>query len=204
MSYKSGMEVQRQIRDAAAALLLMAANSPVAAETVQTTKYSSYPVSGRTPTEIYRSILKRGPSIDGTKAIAATKAQVVQSHTLQQGTSSCRVTEFRLAFHFNVQLPRLVSASGLTPQDRYLWQQFSSFLKSHELQHTRLWLRCGRELERRVMTIRARSCEEAQRKADATWQRMKPGCDRQQTSFDTEQRTELMSQPFMQRVIHGN
>ena len=204
IGYNGCMEAHGQIRAAAAALLLVATSAPVAAETVQTTRYSSYPVSGGSPAEIYRSILKRGPSIDGTKAIAATKAQVVQTHTLQQGTSSCKVTQFRLAFHFNVQLPRLVNASRLTPQDRYLWQQFSSFLKSHELQHTRLWLRCGKELERRVMTIRAGSCEEAQRKADATWQRMKPGCDRQQTSFDTEQRAELMSQPFMQRVIHGN
>lgn len=204
MGYRSGMDFRRQIRAAAAALLLAAANLPAGAETVQTTQYSSYPVSGRTPAEIYRSILKRGPSIDGTKAIAATRAEVVQSHILQQGSSSCRITQFRLAFHFNVQLPRLVNSSSLSPRDRYLWQEFSGFLKAHELQHTRLWLRCGKELERRVMAIRANSCEEAQRKADSTWRRMKPGCDRQQTSFDAEQRAELMSQPFMHRVMHGN
>ena len=198
------MDLERQIRTAAAALLLAGASLPAGAETVHTTQYGSYPVSGRSPSEIYRVILRRGPSVDGTRAIAATTAQAVQSHTLEQGPSSCQVTQFRLAFRFNVELPRLVSSSGLPPQDRYLWQQFSGFLKAHELQHTRLWLRCGKELERRVMAIRAPSCEEVQQMADATWRRMKPGCDRQQANFDKAQRAELMSQPFMQQVMRGN
>jgi predicted secreted Zn-dependent protease len=203
MGYRSAMPFANKIRAAAAALLLAGACLPAHAETVQTTQYSSYTVSGRTPAEIYRAILKRGPSVDGGRAIAATTAQAVQSHTLQQGLTSCQVTQFRLSFRFNVELPRLVSSSGLTPQDRYLWQQFTGFLKAHELQHTRLWLRCGRELERRVMALRAPNCEEVQRRADATWQRMKPACDKQQSNFDKEQRSELMSQPFMQRVMRG-
>lgn len=198
------MEFTRQIRAASAALLLVAACLPAAAETVHTTQYSSYPVSGRTPAEIYRVILKRGPRIDGTKAIAATTAQVVQSHLLSQGSLSCRISQFKLAFQFDVKLPRLENAAALSSRDRLLWQKFSGFLKAHELRHTSLWLRCGKELERRVKTIRAANCDEAQREADATWRRLKPSCDRQQTAFDKQQRAELMSQPFMQRVIHGD
>lgn len=195
---------KRQIRTVAAAVLLAGSSLAGSAETVQTTEYSSYPVTGRTPAEIYRAILKRGPIVDGGRAIAATTAQAVQSHTMEQGPSSCRVTQFQLSFRFNVQLPKLANSAGLSPQDRYLWQQFGVFLKSHELQHTRLWLRCGQELERRVMALRARSCEEIQRQADATWQRMKPRCDKQQSNFDRQQRGELQSQPFMQRVMRGD
>ena len=198
------MAFTSQIRAVTTILLLAAACIPTRAETVQTTQFSSYNVSGRTPAEIYRAIVKRGPTVDGSRAIAATTAQAVQSHTMQQGTSSCRVVDFRLSFRFNVELPRLVNSSGLSPKDRYLWQQFTLFLKAHELKHTQLWLRCGTELEKRVMALRATSCEEVQRRADATWQRMKPGCDKQQSNFDTEQRRELMSQPFMQRVMRGD
>jgi len=204
MGYKREMDFSTQIRASAATVLLLVATLPAGAETVQITQYSSYSVSGRTPAAIYRSILERGPRVDGSKAIAATTAQAVQSHTMEQGPSLCRVTDFRLSFRFNVQLPRLVNSSGLSPQDRRLWQQFTGFLKAHELQHTSLWLRCGRELERRVMAIRASSCEEVQRQAESTWRRMKPGCDKQQSNFDREQRTELMSQPFMQRVMRGD
>lgn len=192
------------IRASACALLLGGTCLSARGETVQTTQYSSYAVNGRTPADIYRAILKVGPIVDGGRAIAATTAQAVQSNTMQQGPSYCAVTQFRLSFRFNVLLPRLANTSGLSPQDRYLWQQFSAFLKAHELQHTRLWLRCGMELERRVMALRAPSCDELQRQADTTWKRMKPGCDKQQSNFDVEQRGELMSQPFMQRVVRGN
>lgn len=200
------MVPMREIRVTAAALMLFWPSflaQEARAETVQTTQYSSYPVSGNSPAEIYRAILKRGPIVGGGRAIAATTAQAVQSNTLQQGPSSCRVIQFRLSFRFNIELPRLVN-SRLSPRDRYLWQQFSGFLKAHELQHTELWMRCGQELERKVMAIRASSCDKVQSMADATWQRMKPSCDKQQANFDKQQRGVLMSQPFMQRVMRGN
>lgn len=187
----------------AAALLLTVTCLPAAAETVHTTHYSSYNVNGRDPAEIYRAILKRGPDLNGNRAIATTKAQAVQNHTLEQGPSSCRVTQFRLTFRFDVLLPRLVNATALTPQDQFLWRQFSDFLKAHELQHTRLWLRCGKELERQVMALRAPTCEDLQQKANMTWQRMKPACDKQQVNFDKQQRGVLASQLFMQRVLGG-
>lgn len=203
MGYRYSMVLTAQIRLAAAALLLVWNCLPARAETVHTTLYSSYSVSGQTPVEIYRAILNRGPKVYGNRAIAATTAQAVQSHVMQQDAASCRVTQFQLSFRFDIKLPQLVDSSGLSPQNRYLWQQFTLFLKAHELQHTQLWLRCGRELEKRVMALRAVSCEEVQRRADATWQRMKPGCDKQQLNFDMQQRDVLMAQPFMQRVMRG-
>ena len=204
LAYTGVMNVTGQIRALGAALLLALACLPAGAETVHTTHFSSYDVSGRSPVEIYRAILKRGPDVNGGRAIAATTAQAVQSHKLEQGPSSCRITQFRLTFRFHVLLPRLVNASAVTPQDRFLWRQFSDFLKAHELQHTRLWLRCGKELERQVMALRSSSCEDLQRQADRTWQRMKPTCDKQQVNFDRQQRDVLTSQPFMQQVFRGN
>lgn len=197
------MNVTGQIRASGAALLMAVACLPAGAETVHTTHYSSYNVSGRNPAEIYRAILKRGPDVNGGRAIAATTAQAIQSHTLEQGPSSCRVTQFRLTFRFDVLLPQLVNASAVTPQDRFLWRQFSDFLKAHELQHTRLWLRCGKALERQVMALRASTCEDLQQQANRTWQRMKPACDKEQVNFDRQQRGVLASQPFMQQVLRG-
>lgn len=196
------MSAVRTIR--ATVLLLAASCLPARAETVHTTHFGSYDVTGRGPAEIYRAILKRGPDVNGGRAIASTQAQAMQNHTLEQGPSSCRVKRFRLTFRFDVLLPRLVNASALTPQDQFLWRRFSDFLKEHELQHTRLWLRCGRELERQVTALRASTCEDLQQKANSTWQRMKPACDKQQVNFDKQQRGVLASQPFMQRVFRGD
>lgn len=188
----------------AAALALIAGAPPTEAATVQTTQYSSYPVNGRTPAEIYKVILKRGPTVNGSRAIAATTSEAVQKNLMAQSASSCRVAEFRLSFRFDVQLPRHTSPADLSPQDRYLWQQFTGFLKAHELQHTKLWLRCGAALERKVLAIRAPTCEGVERQAESIWRRLKPSCDQQQANFDTEQRDELLSHPFMQSVMHGH
>lgn len=204
MGYSGNMNSISKIRCAAAALVLAAAALPAGAATVQTTQYSSYPVSGRTPAEIYRAILARGPMVEGSRAIASTTSQAVQSNALSQSGNTCRVSEFRLSFRFNVLLPRHTNVSALSPEDRYLWQQFSGFLKAHELQHTRLWLRCAANLERQVKAIRASSCKEVERRAEQIWKRMKPTCDRQQVNFDKQQRGELMSHPFMQQVMRGN
>lgn len=204
LGYTWPMKLIGQIRAPVAALLLTVACVPAGAETVHATHFKSYNVSGRSPADIYRAILKLGPDVSGGRAIAATTAQAMQSHTLEQGPSSCRVKQFRLSFRFDVLLPRLVNASAVTPQDRFLWRQFSDFLKAHELQHTRLWLRCGKQLERQVMALRASTCEDLQQQANRTWQRMKPACDKEQVNFDRQQRGVLASQPFMQQVLRGN
>ena len=186
-----------------AMLALAFACHPAVGATEHSVHFSSYPVSGKTPAEIYRVSMNRGPMVGGNRAIAATTSEAMQSHVLTQGAASCRVTSFRLNFRFDVQLPRHANLSALSPQDRFLWQQFSGFLKAHELQHTQLWLRCGTSLERQVMAIRASSCAEVERKAEAIWRRMKPNCDREQVNFDKGQRSVLVAQPFMQKVIRG-
>ena len=65
------------------------------AATLETTQYSSYPVTGRNPAEIYRSILNRGPLVEGKRAIAATTSQAVQSakRVIPVGTTAMRTLE---------------------------------------------------------------------------------------------------------------
>lgn len=186
------------------AILLLSCSPLAAAGTTQSITYSYYPVTGRTPAEVYRSILNRGPMVNGDRAIAATTAQGVQNYNLAQEASSCRVTDQRMDFRFDVQLPRPIYVSALTPRDRALWQKFSVFLRAHELQHTKLWLGCAADLERKVLAIKARNCQDAKSQAEALWRKMRASCDKLQANFDREQRGELLAQPFMQRVLRGN
>jgi predicted secreted Zn-dependent protease len=187
-----------------ATALMLAGLVPAAADTQHSVAYTSYAVNGRTPAEIYRSILSRGPTVAGQKAIAATEARGVQKYTMAQDSRSCRITGHQLTFRFTVQLPRPASLSAMRPKDRQLWQQFSVFLKAHELQHTKLWLGCAAELDRSVMAIRASNCKDTARKADSLWRTMKASCDKLQGSFDRQQRGELLAQPFMQQVMRGD
>lgn len=173
------------------------------AATVPNIKYSYYTVSGRTPAEIYRAILKRGPTVEGNKALASTSAVAEQDGDLTESPSSCLISDYRLKLSFTVRLPRIQNEAVLPPADRQLWRQFSAFLKQHELRHTQLWLSCAADLERQVTGLKARTCKEASRRAAATWKKSLARCDRLQEAFDAEQRTELLNQPFMRKVMRS-
>ena len=61
-----------------------------AAKPAQTTKYTYYTIGGDTAVEIYNSMMKKGPKVNGAKAYAATSATTTQDGKLLQG-SSCQV-----------------------------------------------------------------------------------------------------------------
>ena len=186
----------------AATAVLLTSGAAMAAPR-QSIQYSYYPVIGGSPAEIYRVILDRGPKVNGQQAIASTDSAVVQNYNLAQGQSACRVTDYQVTLRFNVLLPKLTGSKTISPSDDYLWKQFSVFLKAHELQHTKLWLGCAADLQSKVESISALNCKDAEQQAQDLWKRMKVSCDKLQTNFDKEQRSELASQPFMQRVIRG-
>jgi len=204
MGYEVVMIRSRPIRAAVAALLLLAGAGPAPADTTHSIEFTYYPVAGRTPGEIYRSIVNRGPKVAGERAIAATSARGVQNYSLQQEGSSCRVVENRVNFRFTVEMPKPTGLASLSARDRSLWQQFTAFLKAHELQHTRLWLRCAADLDRKVLGIKTGNCKDAAQEAEDLWRKMKTACDKKQVRFDSEQRAELLAQPFMQRVMRGD
>ena len=184
---------------------LLAAGSMVSAraDTPSTTAYTYYAVSGRTPGEIYAALLRRGPTVQGTKALAVTTADAVERHTMLQTTSACQIVDYRVTFRFVVNLPSIPNEYVLPPQDRQLWQQFSIFLKTHELHHIKLWISCAANLEAQIRALHVSTCEDLSRRADDLWKSMRASCSQNQADFDTEQRTELLQQPFMRKVISG-
>ena len=105
----------------------------------QTTKYTYYTIGGDTAVEIYNSMMKKGPKVNGAKAYAATSATTTQDGKLLQG-SSCQVEDYRLKLDFVIKLPKIKNEKVLPAADRKRWQQFSGFLKTHEETHRKIWL----------------------------------------------------------------
>lgn len=186
-----------------AALIVLGCVVPVRGETSSTTSYTYYAVSGSTPREIYAAILRRGPTVQGAKALATTTADADERHTLRQTSSSCEVVDFNVRFHFVVNLPSIPNEYVLPPEDRALWQDFAAFLKAHELHHTKLWLGCAADLEDRVRALRLSTCDDLTHRADEMWKEMRASCGQSQADFDEEQRTELAQQPFLRKVMRG-
>jgi predicted secreted Zn-dependent protease len=169
------------------------------AKPTETTKYTYYTIRGDTAVEIYNSMMKKGPKVNGAKAYAATSATTTQNGKLSQG-SSCRIEDYRLKLDFVIKLPKIRNEKVLPPADRKRWQQFSGFLKAHEETHREIWIGCAADLERKVKAIKAKSCTEADRKATQLWDRIRAACNRKHAAFDAAEQKRLMSHPFVKMV----
>jgi len=182
-----------------AAAAVVALSGPSLAKPTQSTKYSYYSIGGDSASEIYDSMMRKGPKVNGAKAYAATSATTTQDGKLLQG-ASCKVQDYRLKLDFVIKLPKIRNEKALPAADRKRWQQFSSFLKAHEETHREIWMGCAADLERQVKAIRAKSCNEADRKATQLWDRIRAACDRKHKAFDAAEQKRLMAHPFVKMV----
>ena len=164
-----------------------------------TTKYVYYMVSGDTPQDIYRSMLSKGPRVNGAKAYAATSAVSAQDGKLLQG-QSCKIEDYRLKIDFEIKLPKIRNESVLSASDRKRWQAFARFLKRHEETHRTIWLGCAADLERKVHAINAKSCADADANSAKLWQATRKACSKKHGAFDAAEQKKLMLHPFVQLV----
>lgn len=171
------------------------------AKPVFNTKYTYYTVGGDSAEDIYNAMLKKGPRVNGAKAYAATSATTTQDGKLLQ-SSSCRIENYRLKIDFNIKLPKIKNEKVLPAGDRKRWQQFSSFLKTHEETHRSIWLGCANDLERQVEAIKAKTCGEADKKAASLWEKMRAACSKKHNAFDAAEQKKLMKHPFVKLVYN--
>jgi len=192
----------------AGAVLGLALAEGASAKPTQTTRYSYYTISGDTAVEVYDSMIRKGPKVNGAKAYAATSATTTQDGKLLQG-SSCKILDYRLKLDFVIKLPKIRNEKVLPAAERKRWQQFSTFLKAHEETHRQIWLECAADLERQVKSIKVKSCSDADRKATQLWDRIRTACNRKHTAFDKAEQKRLLAHPFVQMVykrstsLHG-
>ena len=198
----------KAIRVLVVAALAVSWTGAAGAKPAQTTRYTYYTVGGDTAVEIYNSMLRKGPKVNGAKAYAATSATTTQDGKLLQG-KSCEVQDYRLKLDFVVKLPKIKNEKVLPASDRARWQQFSSFLRTHEETHRKIWMDCAADLERQVKSIKAKSCDEADRKASKLWDKIRAACAKKHEAFDSAEQKRLMAHPFVRLVyksstaVHG-
>jgi len=169
------------------------------AKPVQSTRYTFYSVGGDTAEDVYSAMLRKGPRVNGAKAYAATSAVTTQDGKLLQG-ASCSIGDYRLKLDFIIKLPKIKNEQVLPVADRKRWQQFSVFLKKHEETHRSIWMGCAAELEAKVKTIKAKTCGEADKKAQKLWDKMRASCSKKHVAFDAAEQKKLMQHPFVRLV----
>jgi predicted secreted Zn-dependent protease len=165
-----------------------------------TTKYNYYKVSGDSAAGVYVSMLKRGPHVRGSKAYAATSAASSQRGKLEL-KNSCRIIDYQYAIDFVIRLPKLTDEASLSPKARARWQQFSAFLRKHEETHRSIWIGCANEIQTRVSSVRGKSCDEVDKKAQAIRDEVQKACNRKHITFDAAEQKKLAKHPFVKMVI---
>ena len=70
----------------------------------------------------------------------------------------------------------------------------------NEETHRSIWMGCAADLEKKVKAIKARSCSDADRKANQLWEKMRAACGKKHEAFDAAEQKRLMSHPFVQLV----
>ena len=188
---------------AVAAVLLLGAHMPARGEVVFSTEIVYFDVVGRTPAEIYRNILDRGPRVGGSKALASIGTRAIQDGGMAQDGDHCALTDYTISLQFVISRPRIVNEDVLSDADRASWRDMNAFIEAHENQHKDVWNVCAAELHDKMSALKPPTCAELAETADGMWRQMLADCDARQRSYDAEQSRQLMRQPFMQRAREG-
>jgi predicted secreted Zn-dependent protease len=184
-----------------ATLALLA--SPAASKPTEKTRYKYYSISGDTPGEIYSSMIRRGPDVNGVNAYASTAATSSQSGRLVLQGKSCRVDGYSFNIDFVINLPKLKNEKALSGATAAKWGQFKSFLKTHEETHRSIWMGCARQLEAKVQSLRSKDCKALDRQAGQMWKTMRTACDSKHAAFDAAEQRRLLRHPFVRLVLNG-
>ena len=170
------------------------------AGTIANTRYDYYTISGKTLVDIYDSMLRRGPHVDGAKAYASTSATSSQEGKLV-GKNNCRIEDYRLKIDFVIRLPKIKDETKLASAERARFQRFSQFLKKHEETHRSIWLDCAAKLEAKVANISSKSCKDAETRSEKLWSEMRRSCNQRHQAFDAAEQKRLLQHPFLRYVL---
>lgn len=170
------------------------------AETIATTRYVYYPISGRTAAELYNAMIKRGPHVDGDEAYAATSATTSQQGQLVSG-KSCHIQNYAVKMDFTIRLPRLQKSPLLSAADRKRYDQFSAFLRHHEETHRSIWLDCAAAVAAKQSKLTGKSCAAVEAKSEQLWINMRKSCSLKHQAFDAKEHQRLLQQPLVRYVL---
>jgi predicted secreted Zn-dependent protease len=164
------------------------------------TKYTYYTIKGQSAQEVYSSMIKWGPHVNGARAYAATSATSSQEGKLVPG-KQCRVTDYQFNIDFVIRLPKLANEASLQGETKKRWAAFSTFLRKHEETHRSIWLGCAQELEDQVRALRADDCDDVDRQAAKLWDKIRAQCNVKHDAFDAAEQKRLAVHPFVKLVI---
>ncbi len=132
--------------------------APASAKLKITERTKFYNVSGKSGTQLFRSISRRGPKTrrDG-HAIATTQTDL-QVRNLRAGVKgrNCVITNVDVVVNLTYTLPRWRGNRRASAKLRKNWEKFAARVKKHEDTHGRISKEYARQLHTRLKRLKGR------------------------------------------------
>ena len=138
-------------------------------------KHAFYSISGRTSHDLRTQMKNAGPGAEGILGgYARTKWEVTWRYGLTQIPGGCRINNVTTSVHVTYRMPRWTNPADGSPELREKWDTYVKALQKHEDGHKDHGIQTAQEVEAAIAHLRPlRSCNDIQRAADTTANRIK-------------------------------
>ncbi len=159
------MDRQRHGLAAIALVALLAATAHAAPSLTE--RHEDYTVMGRSAAELRSQLNRLGPrSGDGKIYDANTHSELSWQHTFQTSLDGCRISAADIRLAVVYVMPRWADYSSGSRELRDSWDRFIGNLTIHEQGHRDVGMQVAADLERELLGMRGRYCDELGRAAD--------------------------------------
>jgi predicted secreted Zn-dependent protease len=157
----------RQYLLAAGAFVVLTAAAASAAPAL-TERHEDYPITGRTAVELRGQLDRLGPrdEADGKIYDANTRSELAVRYEYQTSLDSCRISSADIRLSVVYVMPRWADYDGGPREVRDSWDRYLGNLTLHEQGHRDVGMQVAADLERELLDMRGRFCEDVGKAAD--------------------------------------
>jgi len=151
-----------------------------------------YDVRGMTSDAIDRDLARRGPIVEGRRALAAAAISLRQSVALGRKGRGCGVVGVDVTVDADVTLPRWRHRSRGTAALRAQWDSFAAYAAAHEAMHVQIAEEYAARLERQLLALPSQpSCERVSARVKRVNDKLMAQYSAAQKKFDLDEARRL-------------
>lgn len=181
------MRLRHIFKPVLVSLLLAAAFSPAAAETIIHKSVTYFSISGNTPSDIDREMLRRGPlsRTTGRRHPGATQIKFNGSATFLAKQGRCVIGGAKVSLSTKLILPRWKNRRKATSEMALIWDTLAADIKRHEERHAEIARTHARQLEGTILKLSsAKDCATLKARVNRASQDAMVAHDKDQYRFD--------------------
>lgn len=171
------------------------------AEAASQSRIAHYAVAGKTAHDIYEIIKTTAPRVaaNATFAFTVPATRTIVKHAKAKG--SCKYAAIKTSAFYIFHLPKHIQPETMSKATRAKWQNFVSYLKTHEQGHATSWNSCFADYDQQALKLKAKTCEQLDKNLEKLFTKIKRNCLVLDEKMDFHFRKEVQSTPFLSEAL---